>query len=343
MTANYVLLRRPWASHLLPRQGLMLLAGLLIMTAGAAILSIGIGSTMIHPVQVIETLAGQGDTTNSLIINTFRLPRVLMAILAGAGLGIAGVIMQGLVRNPLASPDVLGVTDGASLVAVAIITIFAEAVSPVWMPAFVFAGGVLTVLIIYRLAWDGGASPRRMLLIGIGMASLLTAARTVLMTQSSIDKTASAQVWLSGSLNTANWQQVHVLAMWYFLLLPFLILAMRSLSAQSLGEDLAKSLGNPLNRDRFWLIMLSTALATASVAFCGSIGFVGLMAPHITRRLLGAMPELLLPGAAFVGALLVMLSDLAGRMVLAPLEIPVGIFTALIGGPYFIYLLVRKQ
>ena len=314
---------------------------LLLLTG--TLVALGTGSSMVSPWRVVQTLIGQGDATESLIINTFRMPRVLMAIMVGIGLGIAGVIMQGLVRNPLASPDVLGVTDGASFVAVAIITLFAESISMFLMPAFVFAGGVITVMAIYFIAWNNGVAPRRMILIGIGMASLLTAARTVMMTQSSIDKTSAAQVWLSGSLNTANWQQVQILSVWYLLLVPFLILAMRSLTAQSLGDDVAKGLGSRLTPERFGLIMLSTALATASVAFCGSIGFVGLMAPHITRRLVGNMPELLLPGAAMVGALLVVVSDLAGRMVLAPLEVPVGIFTALIGGPYFIYLLVTKK
>ncbi|MET4692512.1 FecCD family ABC transporter permease [Endozoicomonas lisbonensis] len=342
-SSNYLLIRNAWVSHLFPRRDVLMLGTIALLMLVATLVALGTGSSMISPWRVVQTLAGQGDVTESLIINTFRLPRVLMAIMVGTGLGIAGVIMQGLVRNPLASPDVLGVTDGASFVAVAIITVFAGSVSLFWMPAFVFAGGVVTVMAIYFIAWNDGVAPRRMILIGIGMGSLLVAARTVMMTQSSIDKTAAAQVWLSGSLNTANWQQVQILSVWYLLLVPFLILAMRSLTAQSLGDDVARGLGSRLTPERFGLIMLSTALATGSVAFCGSIGFVGLMAPHITRRLLGNMPELLLPGAAMVGALLVVVSDLAGRMVLAPLEVPVGIFTASIGGPYFIYLLVTKK
>ena len=343
MSSTYLQIRNAWVSHLFPRRSVMALGTLFLLTVAAAVIAMGTGSTMIHPWRVLQTLVGQGDTTESLIINMFRMPRVLMAVLVGIGLGTAGAIMQGLVRNPLASPDVLGVTEGASLVAVAIITVFADSISLFWMPAFVFTGGIITVLAIYFLAWNGGAAPRRMILIGIGMGALLSAARTVMMTTSSIDKSSAAQVWLSGSLNTANWQQVQVLLVWYLILLPMVILAMRSLTAQSLGEDVAKGLGGRLNPERFGLIMLSTALATASVAFCGSIGFVGLMAPHITRRLLGNMPELHLPGSALVGALLVVVSDLAGRMVLAPLEVPVGIFTAAIGGPYFIYLLVTKK
>ena len=341
--SSYFLVRNAWFSHLFPRRDVIALGTLALLLVLGAVVALGTGSSMISPWRVMHTLLGQGDVTETLIINTFRLPRVLMAIMVGLGLGIAGVIMQGLVRNPLASPDVLGVTDGASFVAVAIITLFAGSISMFMMPAFVFAGGVITVMAIYFIAWNDGVAPRRMILIGIGMASLLTAARTVMMTQSSIDKTAAAQVWLSGSLNTANWQQVQILSIWYLLLIPFLILAMRSLTAQSLGDDVAKGLGSRLTPERFGLIMLSTALATGSVAFCGSIGFVGLMAPHITRRLVGNVPELLLPGAAMVGALLVVVSDLTGRMVLAPLEVPVGIFTACIGGPYFIYLLVKKK
>lgn len=343
MTSNYLLLRNPWVSHLFPREGVMRLATLFLLLLAGAVIAMGIGSSNINPWRVIQTLIGQGNPTETLVINMFRLPRVLMAMMVGIGLGMAGAILQGIVRNPLASPDLLGVTDGASMVAVGIITIFAGSISLFWMPAFVFIGGMATVLVIYFAAWNNGVSPRRMILIGIGMGALLSAARTVMMTQSSIDKTSAAQVWLSGSLNTANWQQVQILAVWYLLLLPFLILAMRSLTAQSMGDDIAKSLGSKLTPERFCLIMLSTALATGSVAFCGSIGFIGLMAPHITRRLLGSMPELMIPGSAIVGALLVVVSDLAGRVVLAPLEVPVGIFTALIGGPYFIYLLVKKK
>ncbi|KEQ12044.1 hypothetical protein GZ77_23475 [Endozoicomonas montiporae] len=337
------MVRNAWVSHLFPRKGVISLGIVALLLVVSVVVALGTGSSTISPWRVVQTLAGQGDVTESLIINTFRLPRVLMAVMVGTGLGIAGVIMQGLVRNPLASPDVLGVTDGASFVAVSIITLFSGSISMMLMPAFVFAGGVITVMAIYFIAWNNGVAPRRMILIGIGMGSLLTAARTVMMTMSSIDKTAAAQVWLSGSLNTANWQQVQILSVWYLLLVPFLILAMRSLTAQSLGDDVARGLGSRLTPERFGLIMLSTALATGSVAFCGSIGFVGLMAPHITRRLLGNMPELLLPGAAMVGALLVVVSDLAGRLLLAPLEVPVGILTAAIGGPYFIYLLVTKK
>ncbi len=343
MTAGYLVLRNAWVSHLIPRQGLTRLGLLLLATATLAILAMAAGSMPIHPLRVVQTLLGQGTSTEQLIIQQFRMPRMLMALLVGTGLGIAGAILQGLVRNPLASPDVLGVTDGASVVAVFALTAFAGQFAIIWLPAFVFAGGLVTVLIIYAMAWKGGVAPRRMILIGIGLGALLAAARTVVMIQSPIQHTAQAQVWLSGSLNAANWQQVQILSFWYLLLLPFLILAMRSLSAQTLGDDLAKSLGSRLNRERFGLIMLSTALATAGVAFCGSIGFVGLMAPHIARRLLGNMPELHLPGSALVGALLVLGSDLAGRMVLAPMEVPVGIFTALIGAPYFIYLLVSKK
>lgn len=343
MTSTYIQFRNAWFSHLFPRRDVLALLTVALLLVACVILAIGAGSSMISPLRVIQTLLGQGDATETLIVNMFRLPRVLMAMLVGTGLGVAGAIMQGLVRNPLASPDVLGVTEGASLVAVAIITLFSDSISMFMMPGFVFAGGMITVMLIYSIAWNNGVAPRRMILIGIGMGALLSSARTVMMTTSSIDKTAAAQVWLSGSLNTANWQQVQVLLVWYLALLPFMVLAMRSLTAQSLGDDVAKSLGSKLNPERFGLIMLSTALATASVAFCGSIGFVGLMAPHITRRLLGNMPELMLPGSAMVGALLVVISDLAGRMLLAPLEIPVGILTACIGGPYFIYLLVRKK
>ncbi|WP_211829121.1 FecCD family ABC transporter permease [Kistimonas asteriae] len=343
MTAGYLVLRNAWVSHLLPRRALIHLGLLLLATATLAILAMAAGSMTIHPVRVIQTLLGQGTQTEQLIIQQFRMPRMLMALLVGTGLGIAGAILQGLMRNPLASPDVLGVTDGASVVAVFALTVFAGLFNIIWLPAFVFAGGLVTVLAIYAMAWKGGVAPRRMILIGIGLGALLSAARTVVMIQSPIQNTAQAQVWLNGSLNAANWQQVQILSSWYLLLLPLLVLAMRSLSAQTLGDDLAKSLGSRLNRERFGLIMLSTALATAGVAFCGSIGFVGLMAPHIARRLLGNMPELHLPGSALVGALLVLGSDLAGRIVLAPMEVPVGIFTALIGAPYFIYLLVNKK
>ena len=339
MTSNYLLLRNQWVSHLIPRQGLTRLVLLLMVLGALAVTAMGVGSTTIYPWRVVQTIAGQGNPTEDLIINLFRMPRVFLAMLVGIGLGVSGAILQGLVRNPLASPDILGVTDGASVVAVFILTLFSGMFSLFWLPAMVFAGGMVTVLIIYLMAWKGGVAPRRMILIGIGLGALLSAARTIVMTQSPIQKTAGAQIWLSGSLNAANWQQVQILVIWYLVLLPFLLLAMRSLTVQSMGDDLAKSLGSHITSERFGLIILSTALATASVAFVGSIGFVGLMAPHIARRLLGNMPELHLPGSAMVGALLVLVSDLAGRVVLAPLEVPVGIFTALIGCPYFIYLL----
>ncbi|NER83119.1 MAG: iron ABC transporter permease, partial [Leptolyngbya sp. SIO1D8] len=247
-----------------------------------------------------------------------------------------------ITRNPLASPGIIGVNAGAALAAVSLIVVF-PTVPIVLLPLAAFSGALTVAVLIYLLVWKGGSSPVRLILVGVGF-SLITGALTNLMvTFGNIYDVSQALVWLAGSVYGRSWAQVVALVPW---LVGFGLLSLflsRELNALQLGDDVALSLGSRLEWQRGWLLLSSVALAGAAVATAGNVGFVGLMAPHIARQLVGPSHEGLLPVAALTGGMMVVVADLIGRLLFAPLELPCGIITAIIGAPYFLYLLIRTR
>lgn len=312
------------------------------------IASIALGDMTIHPLTVLQVFVGGGTDMEQLVIKEFRLPRIVMAILVGMCLAVAGGILQGIIRNPLASPDIIGVTGGAAVGAVGFLVLFSNdfnalTVSIQWMPLAAFLGAAAVALLVYFLSWKNGVSPIRLVLIGIGISALMQAFTTIMMISGPIYRASQANLWITGTLHGTNWSNVWTLAP---IALLFIIVAFslsRSLNVQELGDDVALGVGSAVGKQRFILLLLSTALVGGAVAFAGGIGFVGLMAPHMARRLVGSSFGALLPVAAIIGAILVMLADVVGRIALAPLEIPAGVFTAGIGAPYFIYLLFKTR
>jgi iron complex transport system permease protein len=327
----------------------LVVAGLLAAAFAVLVLSISYGEYDISPLEVVQTLFGalsadhpEGRSFN-LVVHTFRLPRILVAFLVGAALGTAGAIMQGIMRNPLAEPGILGVTAGAGFAAVLILVGLRDAPLAL-LPWAAFGGALLAAAAIYLFAWNrAGATPVRLVLIGVAVAAALGSLTTFLLVFGDINDVQQAYVWLTGSVYGRNWEHVRTLSAWLLVLLPLAFLSARSLNALHLGDDVAKGFGVRANAQRAFLLLICVGLAAAAVAVAGTIGFVGLIAPHIARRLVGPAHEGMLPVAALFGGVLLVTADLAGRWVIAPSELPIGIIVALIGAPYFLLLLYRYR
>lgn len=308
------------------------------------ILSIGYGEYPISAPDVIKTLLGL-NTSNpdyNFVIYTLRLPRVITAFLVGIALAIAGTILQGLTRNPLAAPEIVGIEAGAGLAAVALIVLFPS--TPIsLLPIAAFMGAFIAAVLVYWLSWNGGSSPIRLILVGVGIGAVASAFTSLMITFGNIYDVSQALVWLAGSVYGRTWEHIQALLPWLMILVPLALLWARELNPLNLGDDVARGLGSAVEWQRGFLLLISVALSGASVATAGTIGFVGLMAPHLARQLVGTSHEGLVPTAALTGGLLVVAADLLGRSLFAPIELPCGIVTAAVGAPYFLYLLYRNR
>jgi iron complex transport system permease protein len=321
---------------------------LMAVTALIFILSTGLGDMNIQPWTVLMVFFGGGTELEQLVVQSFRLPRIIIALLAGMSLAIAGALLQGMVRNPLASPDIIGITGGAGAAVVGFLAFFSDennalTVSIQWLPLAAFAGAAVVAFLVYFLAWKNGVSPVRLVLIGIGISALMQAIITMLMILGPIFRASQANIWITGTVNASNWKDVQILLPWTLILILIAFVLARNVNIQELGEEIATGVGSHIQRQRIILLTLATGLVGGAVAFAGGIGFVGLMAPHMARRLVGSSFGALLPVAALLGGTLVMIADLVGRTLFLPLEVPAGVFTAAIGAPYFIYLLFKTK
>lgn len=320
----------------------IVLAILSLVTLVVAILCIAVGEYAISPVDIWYTLIGAGSAKQEFIIMTLRMPRIIVAFLVGAGLAASGTILQGITRNYLASPGIIGLNAGASLAAVAAIVLF-PALGQAFLPMAAFVGAFLTAVIIYLLAWQQGSSPIRMILVGLGVTSIASALVTLVLTFGQIRLVNQAAIWMIGSMYGRDWEHVWPLVVTQAIFLPLSLLFARHLNLLQMGNDVAKGLGGRIETEGGLLLLFSIALASSAVAAAGPLNFVGLMAPHIARRLVGNTHGGLLLTAAFCGGLIVLLADLLGRVLFAPIEIPCGIITAVIGAPYFLYLLYGER
>lgn len=320
------------------------LAGIALVTLLALIFHVGYGEYLIPPLAVLKTLLGleTGNADYAFIIHTLRLPRAIVALLVGMGLAVSGAILQGLTRNPLAAPDIIGINAGASLAAVSMIILFPGL--PIWiLPLVAFGGALVVALLIYTVAWDQGSSPIRLILVGVGIAAIASALTTILITFGEINSVSQALVWMTGSVYGRSWKHLWPLLPWLGICLPLALMLGRDLNTLNLGDEVARGLGSRVEGQRGLLLILSVALAGSAVATAGTIGFVGLIAPHIARRLVGPSHEGLIPTTALLGGMIVVLSDLFGRLLFAPIELPCGVITAAIGAPYFLYLLYQSR
>ncbi|WP_448624892.1 FecCD family ABC transporter permease [Geodermatophilus sp. URMC 64] len=304
---------------------------------------VGRGDFPLTVPQVLQVLVGGGADADRFIVLELRLPRSLTAVLVGLAFGMSGAILQSVARNPLASPDVLGIGWGASAAAVAVIVIGgggAGALATVGLPVAALLGGLLTAAAIYALAWRQGVTGFRLVLVGIAVAAVLASLTNYLLILADITEATRATVWLTGSLNGRGWEHVVPVGIVVGLAALLCVVTGASLRALRLGEDSARALGIRLQTAQAGQVALAVALASVAVAAAGPIPFVALIAPQVALRLVRSAGPPVLAGG-LVGALLVVGGDVVSRTLL-PAELPVGILTAVIGAPYLIYLLARR-
>lgn len=317
---------------------LALLVFLLVM-----LLSLCLGKIPLSPIAALRVLFSGDVGGISFIVGQLRLPRILLAAFVGAGLGMSGLILQCLVRNPLASPDLLGISSGASAAAVIYLSFFSLVFGSAGLPFAAIAGAYLAITVVYILSWRRGVSPLRLVLTGVGVSALLTAVSTFILVFTPLTTTLSAYVWLAGSVYGATWQDVRSLGIWWLGYIPALILLSRHVVVQQLDDGLATGIGARVQTQRALLLMLSVAMAGAAIAWGGGMAFVGLIAPHLARRMAGSGFVGLSVMTIFCGATLVILADIIGRVVFLPADLPAGIFVAVLGTPFFLWLLIKQR
>jgi iron complex transport system permease protein len=301
--------------------------------------SISVGDFPVPLRDVVPAIFGVGSDDAEFIVGTLRMPRALVGALVGAAFGVSGAIFQALARNPLASPDVIGITAGASTAAVAIIVLVGASTAVVSLGAFV--GALATAAAIYLLAWRQGVSSYRLVLVGIGIGAMLASVTSYLLTRAEIFDAARATVWLTGSLNGRGWDEIRPVVVALAVLLPAALALARPLRTLQLGDDTAAGLGVPVERVRAGLVVVGVGLAAVATAAAGPIAFVAFVSAPIARRLVRS--SLTIVPAALAGATLVLLADLAARRLFAPVELPVGIVTGIIGAPYLLWLIARAN
>ncbi|HTF48774.1 MAG TPA: iron chelate uptake ABC transporter family permease subunit [Pseudonocardia sp.] len=318
--------------------------GLLVLVAAV---NIGRGEFPISVGDVLGALVGGGDRAQRFIVLQLRLPRTLTGLLVGAALGMAGAITQAITRNPLASPDLLGVTGAAGTAAVAVIAfgggsgVVVGVLAQVGLPIAALLGGLLAAVLVYGLAYRRGVVSDRLVLVGVGVNAVAVAITSWLLVVADINQATQATVWLTGSLDGRDWAHVVPVAVALALLVPTGLRLSFGLGALALGDDTASALGVRVNRYRVALGLVALTLAAVATASAGPIGFVALVVPQICQRLVGGSAPPLVTSAVY-GALLTVSADLIARTAL-PAELPVGIVTAVLGAPYLLYLLGRRN
>ncbi|MFI8822280.1 FecCD family ABC transporter permease [Streptomyces sp. NPDC053431] len=322
-------------------------AGLLVALAAAVVASLALGSVRVPPGQVLDALTGRaGPSPYRTIVLDVRLPRVLLGAIVGAGLAVVGAVLQALVRNRLADPFLLGISSGASAGAVCVLVLgVAGGVSTgVALPAGAFAGALLSLVLVYALARRGGTlTGARLVLAGVAVSYILSALTTLLMVVAGRpEQFQEALFWSLGGLGSARWDGLLLPAAVLALGIGLLLTLARPLDLLLVGEEGATVLGLDTTRFRAVVFVLASLVTAVMVAASGAVGFVGLMVPHAARTAVGAPHRRLLPVAALGGALALVLADLAARTVAAPQDIPVGVLTALTGGPFFLWLMRRR-
>lgn len=328
------------------RKQRVFLAVLFFLIASTTILGLGMGYSSIPFDRLMPAFLGNGTFKEDFILFSIRLPRIIITLLAGMALALSGAILQGVTRNDLADPGIIGINSGAG-VAIAIFFLFVpvEAGSFVYlMPLVAFGGALLTAVLIYAFSYDRetGLQPVRLVLTGIGFSLALSGVMIVLISSTEREKVDFIANWLAGNIWGADWPFIWALLPWLLILIPFTLYKANKLNMLNLSEPVAIGLGIAIEKERVVLLLAAVALAASAVSVTGGIAFIGLMAPHIAKSLVGPRNQLFLPLAILIGGWLLLLADTIGRNVLEPSGIPAGIVAALIGAPYFMYLLLKK-
>lgn len=336
----------PFSGVLRLRSLLVLLGGLVALFA-LFVLNVGLGEYEISPVEVASTLLGGGDRADQVIIFELRLPRSLTGLLVGAALGLSGALTQAIARNPLASPDMLGITMGAGTAATAVIVLggtagsVSQSIESVGLPLVALLGGLLTGIAVYVLSYRNGVDSFRLVLVGIGASALAGNATYWLLTVGDVNDAGRAMVWLTGSLNARGWEHVAPLAIALAVIVPLTLIGTHVLGALQFDDDTVRALGIRVDLARGLLLLSAVVLASIATAAAGPVAFVALATPQIALRLARtSRPPLLI--SVVLGAALVVGADVISRIAFGGFELPVGIVTSVLGAPYLIYLLVRR-
>ncbi|ETX13420.1 iron ABC transporter permease [Roseivivax halodurans JCM 10272] len=319
----------PWIPALCTGLGVLFLAAL------------ALGDQTIPPLDVIGALIGEEGPTG-IIVTQLRLPRAIIGAIVGAALGLAGAVCQTIMRNPLADPGIIGINAGAALAATLVIVEIGSLPESI-LPVASFTGALAATVGIFALSWRNGTTSLRLILVGIGISAFAGACASFISTFGEVAAVQRAMVWLAGSLRDSRWDRLPELIGWMLPACLLIAFGARELDLIVLGDDVARGRGQPVNLVRIALLFGTAMICGAAVAAAGLIAFVGLAAPHIARGLVGQRHAALLPASALTGALLVLAADLIARRALAPVQLPVGIVTAMLGAPFFGVLLWRRR
>ena len=312
----------------------MLILGLLVLLG--FLLGNGEGSMHIDSGRIFQVLFQDDGSSERMVIWNIRLPRMILAALVGINLSLAGAILQGVMKNPLADPSIIGISSGAGLFGIFILVLLPQYQE--FVPIAAFGGALLAAFIIYSLAWKGGIQPTRIILAGVAVSALFGAGISGTLVFFS-DRVHGALTFMNGSLSARSWPEVRMILPYTVIGLILVNVFAEKLNILILGDEIARGLGLNVEGTRLGFTVLACFLAASAVSVVGLLGFVGLIVPHTIRLLLGNDYKYLFPGSILLGAALVMISDTFARMVLSPAEIPVGIVMAVLGAPFFLYLL----
>ncbi len=326
-------------TNLKNKKSLLILISLIALV-GLFLVSINLGSLKVEMVELIKGLLFNIDEPKINIIRDIRMPRVLASIIIGANLAVSGVLLQAIIRNPLAEPSVVGISSGSALVSVVILLFFPQLNNI--RPLFGFIGGLVACIIVFSLAYKKGFSAIRIVLAGVAVNAMLSAMSNITI-QFGAGAVSSVQSWLTGSLANITWMDIRLLLIYSVIGHIGAFLLYKSCDLIALGEKNAKSLGLNYDLHMFLICIVAVFLSATATSIGGVIAFVGLVVPHICRIIMGSSHKYLIPFSIIIGAILLLIADTMGRMLFAPLEIPVGIVMAVIGGPVFLYLLKRSE
>ncbi|MFD8370675.1 FecCD family ABC transporter permease [Streptomyces sp. NPDC059688] len=321
-------------------RALIVVVLLLAAALAAAVALIGTGDAKIPAADVLRTLAGNGTAYQDFIVNELRLPRVLVGLLVGASLGLGGALFQAVSRNPLGSPDVLGLSQGSTAGALVVIVLMSGSATQVTAGALI--GGLVTGLAIYLLAWKQGVHGYRLVLVGIGVSAVVTAVNGYLLTKADLVDATRAVVWMTGSLSGRDWSQVWPLLALCAVLVPLVLANARGLRMMEMGDDVAGALGVRVQRVRLVLMVCAVLLTAAATAAAGPVGFVALTAPQLARRLTRS-PGPNLVASLCMGAALLVAADWVSQRAFGADQLPVGVVTGVLGGAYLLWLLVTER
>jgi iron complex transport system permease protein len=330
---------------LLKKQRIIFIS-LLALILITLVVGMGLGPASLSYDRLIPTLLGQGSFKEEFVLFSVRLPRIIITLLAGMALALSGAILQGITRNDLADPGIIGINSGAG-VAVTVFFLFfpIDSGSFVYMlPLVAFAGALLTAVLIYLFAYSKteGMQPVRLVLIGVGFSMALSGAMIVLISSAERAKVDFIAKWLAGNIWGTDWPFIWALLPWLVVLLPFTLYKANRLNVLNLSEPVAIGVGVSIEKERIVLLITAVALAASAVSVTGGITFIGLMAPHMAKALVGPRNQLFIPIAILIGGWLLVFADTVGRNIMESAGIPAGIMIALIGAPYFVYLLLKK-